>query len=37
MVYADRQYIEYNLLDCYILLIGIKNKIETIIQKNLST
>jgi hypothetical protein len=23
MVYADRQYIEYNLLDSYILLIGI--------------
>jgi len=26
MVYADRQYIEYNLLDSYILLIGIRPK-----------
>ena len=25
MVNADRQYIEYNLLDSYILLIGIKS------------
>ena len=29
MVNADRQYIEYNLLDSYILLIGIINILNT--------
>ncbi|WP_396170925.1 hypothetical protein [Flavobacterium sp.] len=36
MVYADRQYIEYNLLDSYILLIGITislNGVKTKIPK----